>query len=823
MICGPLGIGKTTLLDRAIAAHRRRSSGRIVRLRGRVRDRPYGTLQPVLSVEAEPVASEWQFVQQVRRAIVAPTDAAPTLIVVDDLHTVDPASLVALVSFVEDDGCGFLAATEPPAPEMLPGDVERIDLAPLAADDVEQLVRGCIGDLDARSLDVLRQRAAGNPLVLRELINAASEEGRFSERDGVHTVDLSSISVATVERIVRRRRPQLSAAADATLDVLSFTSTLSSEHFDRAALTELRDRGWLPDDGLLPLLPVDLVRTTSTRTERDVARLALDAARRGANPGPRTDIVRWELLAGLDVADDQLLAAAREAAARWQLSEARELLTAVRVPSIESRVAVADLDARDGDVDRARGSLVDIATQADRDDEAVQALNALGDVIAFRLRDPAAALSAVRSMAAHVRGPSSVVSIAATELMLAQLTGDLARVGETRQRVERLVVDVFDDADRRSRAMYVANTDYFDVMRGALDDRADVAEAITTLNELALREPTTAIAGARTRLLLSEHLRRLHRGELVSAATIVHAELAKSPSGAAPRGAWLMTNADVQRLEGRLTEARRSLVSALEYLAIDDELAITDIARADLAGVLAELGERERAAQLLAELAGIQDPRAIAKAAKAQVRLAVTTHDPAIADGSAVETADAVAAAGFVVWAADVLYEAIRVGPAPASVDALTTLGAAGRNRLLDAMLMLGDATLARDAPRCHAAAADLFEMGYAAFAADALALATDVAAVNGRPFHSPLTERARNAARELTRTRQRLGADGATPADLLSLREREVAELASSGLGSKHIASQLGISPRTVDNHLGSVFRKLGIASRRELAERLS
>lgn len=51
-----------------------------------------------------------------------------------------------------------------------------------------------------------------------------------------------------------------------------------------------------------------------------------------------------------------------------------------------------------------------------------------------------------------------------------------------------------------------------------------------------------------------------------------------------------------------------------------------------------------------------------------------------------------------------------------------------------------------------------------------------------------------------------------------LSPREREVAKLAGIGRTSPEIAQALFISPRTVESHIASAMRKLGVASRREL-----
>lgn len=55
-----------------------------------------------------------------------------------------------------------------------------------------------------------------------------------------------------------------------------------------------------------------------------------------------------------------------------------------------------------------------------------------------------------------------------------------------------------------------------------------------------------------------------------------------------------------------------------------------------------------------------------------------------------------------------------------------------------------------------------------------------------------------------------------------LSPREREVAELAALGRTNKEIANELFLSPHTVDKHVRSALRKLGVRSRAALAHRL-
>jgi DNA-binding CsgD family transcriptional regulator len=61
-------------------------------------------------------------------------------------------------------------------------------------------------------------------------------------------------------------------------------------------------------------------------------------------------------------------------------------------------------------------------------------------------------------------------------------------------------------------------------------------------------------------------------------------------------------------------------------------------------------------------------------------------------------------------------------------------------------------------------------------------------------------------------------GRMAADPLHALTARERAAAELAAGGASSRIIAQRLGISERTVENHLGSAYAKLRLHGRAEL-----
>jgi DNA-binding NarL/FixJ family response regulator len=76
----------------------------------------------------------------------------------------------------------------------------------------------------------------------------------------------------------------------------------------------------------------------------------------------------------------------------------------------------------------------------------------------------------------------------------------------------------------------------------------------------------------------------------------------------------------------------------------------------------------------------------------------------------------------------------------------------------------------------------------------------------------------AERARRQLLETGEAAPKRAAEPRDELTAQEAQIAVLARDGGSNVEIGAQLFLSPRTVEWHLGKVFTKLGIGSRKEL-----
>jgi DNA-binding CsgD family transcriptional regulator len=100
--------------------------------------------------------------------------------------------------------------------------------------------------------------------------------------------------------------------------------------------------------------------------------------------------------------------------------------------------------------------------------------------------------------------------------------------------------------------------------------------------------------------------------------------------------------------------------------------------------------------------------------------------------------------------------------------------------------------------------------------AVDQLRLAYDLLATAGaEPF-------LRRVEADLDPHRITVGRPGSRSPLELTDRERDVAALVAKGMTNREVAAELYVSPKAIDYHLGHIFGKLGITSRRDLRQRV-
>ncbi|WP_433260261.1 BTAD domain-containing putative transcriptional regulator [Actinosynnema sp. CS-041913] len=149
---------------------------------------------------------------------------APLVLVVDDLHWADDASVLLwhrLAAATRQLPLLLVAATRPDPGRRELAQVRRgveargghiLPLRPLSPADAEALIGHAVGAPPGATLRDLARRTAGNPLYLTEVVNALVRGRRVRVADGVADVDR-----AAAEEVPR----SLLAAVDRTLDFLS--------------------------------------------------------------------------------------------------------------------------------------------------------------------------------------------------------------------------------------------------------------------------------------------------------------------------------------------------------------------------------------------------------------------------------------------------------------------------------------------------------------------------------------------------------------------------------------------------------------------------
>lgn len=817
VVTGPAGIGKTALLRQVVRATAVpplwwRASEAL----GEV---PFGLLGPSLVGPDDPTPAA------VHRRVAAAIADGGGIVVVDDAPHVDAASADLLRRLVDAGKATVLATarSEAPVPPWLEWlwvhpEVRHHQLGPLGEADVDDLAAAVLAGVPAaqvgRVLATVRARAAGNALFVRELLlDAARRQARGLPVAGEREVP------PQLRRVLDARRRAAGAPAESALQATAVLGSLpldllvarvgapAVEAAEAAGLVAV-DEGERPAvrpahplhaEAALAALPVVrrravttevagavLDRPDGTRPERLAAVAAL--VRQGTPPG------REHLLEAARTAfatlDHHLAIAAAEAAVRaGDRFEARVVLGAA--------LSGAGRDAE------AEAVLRDAVAAARDDDERVRAAGRLSVHLVAHGSRVGEADAVLAEVEATVEDPAALAFLRADRAKLATIRGEL---------VAAVAPPGGDDLAVLNAAIAGA---YVQAMAGdAAACRATIGEALPLA---AAHRDVLPWSGELVRFS-GPFAALVEAGPAAALAEAGAGLAAADPDEPATVGTWRFLCGFTATVLGDLSRADRDLGAAAEALAAHDLIGAGPLAVAARAWAAAQAGDVDRARDLVddalpaAEVDGrVRTQLAVAEAWCDAVE---GRRSPAVA-----RLADAARGAideGQVVPALLALHEAVRLGGAPSARPLLDRVAREAPASWL--LSFVTDRAGAEDDPPALADLAGRAAGRWPAAEAELHARRAQLLG-DGDPAGSA---RARVAAVVAARALPRppwLLRDLAWP---LTERETEVATRVAQGATSRAVAEAAGVSVRTVENQLQSVYRKLGLAGRRELAAAL-
>jgi DNA-binding CsgD family transcriptional regulator len=833
-------------------------------------DPPVGDAEALRRLGTSADVRYW-VVHDLADAIHAAAAEVPLVIVLEDIHWADNATLLALRS---------LAATRRDAPvlwvvtartgaggpavrETLTAlereDARFLRLTAMTPDAVADVVQDAVRANADASLLSLAVKAHGNPFLLMELLRGLDEEGRLDVSGG-RAVATGDMLPRRLSDTMQQRLEQLSKAASQVAQVAAvlpdqFSVRLLAAMLERppaalvSAIEEAVRADLLVEDGDQMRFRHDLLREATRQSlpqslrramERQSATIMLDM---GAAP----EEVATQLARSAEVGDQVAIAALRQAAksvANSDPSAASDL----------SKRALELLSTHDVDYGSLVAETVELLNRASRYGEAeelaVSALAAAGspeEEAKIRLRLPTVltdeTMLHIKENRRALQLPHlSDITQARHRAWLAYNLAMYGQHGHDSAEANEAAAAAESTGDVESRMLSEVALACLDCANGYAD-RA--LQRIEELQELAPASDTSA------HNLAAIHLANLLTvvGRLEDAAALVASGTKKSRKerdGMALH-IWGLTASLVQLAAGRLSAAR----ATLEGLPTPERTGPTFVGA--------------RRMFILAEVAARTDDRSL-------LREMVSEARDLRANGSPSARRDASAVLGLAAWQRDDVHEALRwlggdisllVTPiVPNVLDQLTltarvasVAGDAGlRARLLDAVAILEHerpgipmfsavaqhtrGILERDVEALVASAELLHSSSrpllYASAAEDAggelsraLRNAEAIDQLNAA-FDTYSKCEAIADARRVGRALRRLGVErrivthprAKTGWDSLTDSELTVVNLIAEGATNRSVAQQLHLSPHTVKTHVRNAFAKLGITSRAQLGK---
>lgn len=809
LLHGPPGIGKTTFA--AAIAHRIEQLGYTVIPVVGIRELtgvPLAALGPVLAIAGR--GSDLPATESVQQlfSVLAAADSRYVL-VIDDGPMLDDISASVIYQFVRVLGlrcvmtaCDEQRLTAPIRRLEKEGLLDRTTVPPLSIDDMRAIIEsGLGGPVEPDSFRQLARFSSGNPLYLRELLLAAQRQDTVRPSAAGFTVDTShlprGIQAATSARIAA-----MNPAQRALAELIAVAEPWPEDHLEDAATLRDLERLQLidrPERGRVrlsqPFFAEVLVAELSpdrlnalrlhaanllAGTMDDDHRFAIDCLRAETSEPPPVAELVW---------------AARRAGERGDHSLSVRLasLAIEQEPLFSAFLAQALALSARGLLDQADESFTDALAASSTDSERAEAMARRGDHLAFRRQRPSQAVDEGEAILATLDNGEAKSILAARLGTWRVLAGAPAAAAAD----EPLTV-----AETTYRATLCLVRGDFDGLRAAMA----VGRAL----------PPAARAGNPYALELidfSEFLLLVFEGRMTDAEALAESHRLDPFNELA--GIWSYGLTLVALHSGHAAQAESHGTLSVRELTWRDVTGSLGAATGLLASAAAQLGHDQAAQDSIEAL-----PEGLADLQSAEARAWMLARAGDV-DGS-IEILVAAVRRGVELGqhalAALTLHVAVRLGGASRLGAEIAEIASVAQGALVAAICAHARAAAAEDAAALLSAASALAVTGSSV---GAVAAATHAAALFASVRDAENERRATLIAKA-----NAVGLTGWWPEFSpgssfdLSVREQDIARAASNRETSREIAERLGISTRTVDNHLTNIYRKLGVSGRRELRD---
>ncbi|WP_431894993.1 LuxR C-terminal-related transcriptional regulator [Nonomuraea sp. bgisy101] len=810
VVTGPAGIGKSRLLSEARS---RAEAGGVgvswaFATPGGIPLLPFAHLLPPRAVDGE-----------LTRTLTAAAAhiAGGGALVIDDAHLLDPASAALARHLVAGAMVPVVLAVRGEGTDEWWRDLERLALEGLTEGHTAELLSTTLGGQVESTLPAhLLRLSGGNPLLLRELVEAAT----FTEVDGVWRLLRPVFADTNLPAAIAARLDRLAPAVRAAAELVALAEPVGAAILERLLTPEVIAE--LESERLLTAIPdrrrhlVALVHplygealraTLPPLRARDHRRRLADAVE-AAGARRRRDRVRiavWRVEAGVAADPALLREAAREASEALDHQLAGHLLQAAvdADGSFESRLSlVAELPYL-GEAGRALDLARALEADAPDDASRARALSARARVQLIR-GQVGEARDTLASAALTTADPRARLRLEIGRAAQAFAVGHIDESVELADRILRRhpadheVLAVLAFSQVRALACAGRTRDAIELARFALD----------------------IIDGPRAELTRMALLQALALdGQIAQAIDLGRSALEGEATGTAAtwRAYWAHDLGQVYLLSGRPATARRWLREALAVMPIHGIAASPQMWGLDaLSEAESLLGDAHRAGKAMERLRAALPGGLAAPRRSGSVWHAYAEGDLTAAVNLAIRQGAELEQVGSLLMASWVLHDAARLGAAVAVVDDLQRLASSSQSALQALMARNAAALSRRDAAALDDVSREAAAAGCALWAAEAAATASLIHRAEGRLGSATASATRLN---DLSAACERARTPGlSSPPAILTRREYEVAGFASRGLSDREIAERLHLSVRTVHSHLYRIYRKLNIEHRSQL-----